>query len=149
MILPTYEFQCACGVQFEKRAPLSERRQPRRCPECAELAPPVPPSTVSGHFNHDVTGPGPQNTGIAGLDANIDRVIGQSARQGREVIAARVKDKLEVMSDEGVSGDRLSKNPDGSYSVLKPEEQAVHKRALKIHEKAGEWKRTKRRPAVS
>lgn len=120
------------------------RKKPHPCPSCFEPANPIPPSSVRGHFKKEVSGPQPQNTGIHDLDTHIDRVIGQSAKQGRDVIEHRVRRKQEIMYNEGVSGDRLSKNPDGSYSVLKPEEGAAHKRALKIHEKAGEWARLPR-----
>jgi len=142
--MPTYEYQCACGVRFDGRAPVADRRKPKECPDCGEDAPPMPPSTVAGHFNKNVDGPGPQNTGIHDLDTHIDRVIGQSSRQGWDVAEGRKRQKEEVMAAEGVTGKDLSKRPDGSYGVLKPEERAVHDRAQKIHEKAGEWKRDSR-----
>jgi putative FmdB family regulatory protein len=139
--MPLYEYQCACGVQFDGRASIADRRKPKPCPECQQDAPPVPPSTVSGHFSKTVDGPGPQNTGITGLDAHIDRVIGQSSKQGWDVAEGRKREKEEVMADTGATGHDLSKNLDGSYRVLKPEEKAAHKRSQAIHEKAGDWRR--------
>lgn len=138
--MPMYEFQCACGLQFEARAPLADRRKPKPCPDCGASAPPIPPSTVAGHFNKPVDGPGPQNTGIAGLDAHIDRTIGQSSKQGWDVAEGRKRMKEQLIA-KGVAPELIRKNPDGSYDAMKPEEKAVHKRAIKIHEKAGEWRR--------
>lgn len=135
--IPTYEYQCGCGLRFDGHAKLTDRAKPKKCPSCDAEAPPVVPSQVQGHFNHDVTGPGPQNTGIQGLDAHIDRVIGQSAKQGREIIDQRVREKKEILANNpGVSGHDLSRNPDGSYRVLTPEERGVHDRSQAIHETA-------------
>lgn len=139
--MPTYTYQCACGVQFDQRAPIADRRKAKSCPSCGEEAPPIPPATVSGQFTKSVTGPMPQNTGIHDLDTHIDRVIGQSSAQGWDVAEARKRQKEEVMASAGVDGHQLSRQPDGSYGVLRPEERAVHERAQKIHQKAGEWKR--------
>jgi len=141
--MPTYEYGCDCGLQFDGRAPVADRKKPKTCPACGEKADPIPPSTVSGHFKKDVTGAGPQNTGIHDLDTNIDRVIGQSSAQGWEVAAERRRDKEAVMAATGAAGDSLSKNPDGSYRVLSPAEKAAHKRSQAIHERAGEWARRK------
>ncbi len=136
--MPTYEYRCECGLQFDARAPRANRKKAKPCPSCEQPANSVPPSTVSGHFTHEVSGPGPQNLGIQGIDAHIDRVIGQSSKQGWDVAEGRKRQKQEVMADTGASGRDLSKNPDGSYSVLKPAERAVHERAQKIHQAAGE-----------
>lgn len=133
-VIPTYEFQCQCGLRFDGQAKLADRTKSKECPSCNAKAPPVVPSQVQGHFNHDVTGPGPQNTGIQGLDAHIDRVIGQSAKQGRVIIDQRVREKKEILADNpGVTGHDLSKNPDGSYRILSPEERGVHDRSKAIH----------------
>ena len=133
--VPTYEYLCkTCGLKFDGHAKLVDRDKSKKCPSCNTEAPPVVPSQVQGHFNHDVTGPGPQNTGIQGLDAHIDRVIGQSAKQGREVIDQRVREKKEMLANNpGITGHDLSRNPDGSYRVMTPEERGVHDRSLKIH----------------
>lgn len=135
--MPTYEYLCTCGLKFDGRASLADREKPKKCPACGEQAPLAVPSQVQGHFTHQVTGPVPQNTGIHDLDTHIDRVIGQSARQGYEVIHQRVQDKKEVLaSNPGASGHDLSRNPDGSYRVLKPEERGVHERSQNIHSTA-------------
>lgn len=148
--MPTYDFQCDCGVQFEASAKMSERTQPKPCPRCGLNAKPVLPATVQGHFRKEVTGPVPQNTGIHDLDTHIDRVIGQSAAQGRAVIEERVRRKREVLQDNpGVSGHDLSRTPDGDYRVLKPEERGVHDRAQAINGAAMTWReKQNRKPAA-
>ena len=148
--MPTYEFLCqSCGLKFDGSAKLADRTKPKKCPDCNQDAPPVVPSQVQGHFSKEVTGPGPQNTGIHDLDTHIDRVIGQSAKQGWDAAEARVRDKREVLANNpGLTGHDLSRNPDGSYRVLTPEERAVHERSQAIHGAAMDWKmgRGPRRP---
>ena len=122
---------------------MANHKKAQSCPSCEADAAPMPPSTVAGHFTKEVSGPGPQNSGIQGLDAHIDRVIGQSSKQGWDVTERRVRDKQAVMAETGASGADLSKNPDGSYRVLSPEEKAAHARSQAIHEKAGNWRRSR------
>lgn len=142
--MPTYEYQCSCGLKFEGAAKLANRSNPKRCPSCDLEAPPVVPSQVQGHFHKEVTGPGPQNTGIQGLDIHIDRVIGQSAKQGWDVAVSRVKDKQQVLADNpGSTGRDLSRNEDGSYRVLTPQERGTHERSQAIHSAAMEWRRNR------
>lgn len=140
--MPLYIFQCrSCGVQFDAVSSLAKRGEGKTCPACGTVAVLVPPPTVQGHFKKEVTGPVPQNTGIHDLDTHIDRVIGQSAAQGREVIRDRHRTKQQILDDNpGLTGADLSRNPDGSYRVLRPEERAAHRRAQNIHTKHGEWK---------
>lgn len=132
--MPTHEFRCACGLQFDAYVKLGDHTKPRVCPACGEQAAPLVPSQVQGHFNKTVSGPVPQNTGIHDLDTHIDRVIGQSAKQGWDVAEARVRDKHGVLADNpGATGHDLSRNPDGTYRVLSAEERAAHERSQKIH----------------
>lgn len=132
--MPTQEYQCLCGLKFDGHAKLGDHSKPKECPACGQMAPSVVPSQVQGHFRKDVTGPMPQNTGIQGLDAHIDRTIGQSAKQGWDVAERRVADKKQVLAaNPGATGYDLSKQPDGSYRVLEPEERAVHERSQAIH----------------
>ena len=132
--MPRFEFQCECGVRFEESAKSKEHSTPKPCPECGTLAPRWMPEDVSGVFNPGMDGtPGPQNTGVAEIDTVADRAIGESAQQGWQVAEKRVADKREIMEETGVDGKDLSKNPDGSYGVLKPEERGVHDRAQAIN----------------
>ena len=103
----------------------------------------MPPPSISGQFKKDVDGPQPQNTGIHDLDTHIDRVIGQSAKQGWDVAEGRKREKEAVLEGTGATGHDLSKNPDGSYRVMSTGESAAHARSQKIHDAAGEWQRKK------
>jgi len=150
--MPTYEWLCpSCGLKFDANAKIADRGKPKKCPACNQEAQSVVPSQVQGHFNHQVTGPVPQNTGIHDLDTHIDRVIGQSARQGHEVIRERVQDKKELLAgNPEVTGHDLSRNADGTYRVMSAEERGVHDRSQNIHKTAmglisQTWKRGPRR----
>lgn len=127
--MPIYEFQCECGLCFDAWATRANREKPQPCPNCGAQCALTVPSTVGGHFNHEVEGPGPQNTGIQDLDAHIDRVIGQHSKQGWQVADKRHADKVQLLKDTGADGNDLSRNPDGSYRVMKPEEVVKHKLA--------------------
>ena len=114
------------------------------CESCGKPAQRILPSSVSGSFRKEVTGPVPQNTGISGLDAHIDRVIGQSAEQGREVIQKRHEDKLQVLAQHpDKDGHDLSRRPEGGYEVLEGEERGVHERANTINRLAMENRQKK------
>ena len=136
--MPAYLYQCECGVLFEDSNPISKFKDPKSCPDCGELAARAMPDSMTGQFNLEVGGPGPQNSGVHDMDTHIDRIIGKSADQNREVHRRRVKDKKELIQSTGATGEDLSRNPDGSYRVMAPEERDVHQRALRIHTKAGQ-----------
>jgi hypothetical protein len=136
MNMPSYSFQCECGVQFNAAVSIKKATEPYPCPECKKLAPREVPKDVSGIFNQPVTGPGPQNSGIASLDAHIDRVIGTSAQQSMVHVEARRREKLKVLAETGASPDALSRNPDGSYRVMTPEERGVSDRAIRLNDAA-------------
>ena len=135
--MPIYQFLCKCGVQFEGSNPVSKHSNPKPCPDCGEMAARMMPTTVTGHFNHVVDGPGPQNTGIHDLDSHIDRVIGTSANQNLETMLHRseVKKRM-LLNNPGTEGKDLSRNLDGTYRVMKPEERGAHDRVLDFNTKA-------------
>lgn len=135
--MPLYTYQCSCGLQFEASAPMAEHSKPKACPICGSEASRVMPVTVTGSFNHAVEGlPVPQNTGIQQLDAHIDRVIGQSAKKGWEVIDQRYQAKKQVLDHHPeATGHDLSRNPDGSYRVLPASEKELRQRVEAVAEK--------------
>lgn len=138
-LIPSYSYQCSCGLQFDAFAPASKHSEPKRCPACNNMAPRMMPSDMNGIFSQTVNGPGPQNTGIHSLDLHIDRVIGQHAKQGWEQEELRRREKRRVLAQNpNARSADLSLNPDGSYRVRKPEEKAVHERGIQIHLKAQE-----------
>lgn len=129
-----YEYQCNCGIRFEASASMADHQKPQPCPGCAELAPRNLPQSVSGFFSVSTSGIGPQNTGISEIDANIDRIIGADARKGWAAIEDRNTGKSEVLhNNPGASPLDLSKNPDGSYRVMKDAEKRIHARAFTIN----------------
>jgi len=135
--MPLYDYQCECGIRFEHSVPFVKRNDPVSCYECGAPAERLMPDTVSGVFVKDVTGMGPQNSGIHSLDAHIDRVIGKSAAQGWAVQEQRVGDKREVLrQNPEATGHDLSQDPDGSWRVLSKEERGFQDRALVINSQA-------------
>jgi len=149
--MPVFEWQChECGVRFEAFADRKVRESPRPCPNCKADAQPVVPTGVTSSFKKEVTGPGPQNTGIHDLDTKIDQVIGRHADQSREIILQRVSDKKQLIAAAGADGHDLSRNQDGTYRVMSPEERAIHERSQAIHGKAMDWRaEAKRRSSGS
>lgn len=135
--MPRFDYQCVCGLMFEGYAPMADSMESKDCPDCGKAADRAMPDNVEGSFEQDVSGPVPQNTGVSQIDAVADRAIGKAARQGWEVADRRVRDKRRVIADTpGATGHDLSRNPDGSYRVMTPEEKGVHDRSQKIHGKA-------------
>ena len=131
--MPIYGFQCGCGLRFDAAAPMKDNMKPKTCPDCGKEAPRALPKDVQGVFNQPVTGPVPQNTGVSQVDANIDRAIGRSAREGWQVQEQRTAEKRVIAEESGARGPDLSRNPDGSYRVLPKEERAIHARAVTIN----------------
>lgn len=132
-----YSYQCKCGLRFTKSARMADYRKPAKCPECGKDAPRHIPDDIDGVFQFESTGPVPQNTGVQDIDAIADRAIGQSAKQGWDVIKKRVREKRQLLNQNpDVDPRSLSRNPDGSYRVLRPEEREIHDRAMAINKLA-------------
>jgi putative FmdB family regulatory protein len=135
--MPIYQFQCECGIRFEASAAMKDHAKPKPCPDCTKLAPRHLPEGINGVFNLTTSGVGPQNTGVTELDANLDRVVGEDAKKGWKAIEERDKVKRATLhSNPGATNYDLSKNPDGSYRVMKPTEKAAHARAFTINHMA-------------
>jgi len=146
--MPIYDYQCECGLRFERSVKFDARDKAQLCPSCDQPAERLMPASVNGVFVHEVTGPGPQNTGISSLDAHIDRVIGQSAAQGWAAHEQRVTDKKEVLrNNPGATGESLSQEPDGSWRVLSGGERGFQDRAQAINKAAMDFLGKKKRPA--
>lgn len=132
--MPTYVYQCDCGLQFEAVCSRDTAKNPKPCKACGALAPQCLPTSISGVFKATAQGVGPQNTGVHSFDTNYDRVIGQSAQQGWSVIERRVADKKELLkNNDGSVPEDVSRNLDGSYRLLDSNEKGVHQRALSIN----------------
>ena len=132
--MPIYTYQCACGLRFERNVPMSDRAVPVSCTDCGAEASRLVPDDITGVFKLETNGPGPQNTGVSQMDAVADRAIGVDAEKGWKVVEKRqgVKSKI-LTQNPGVGRGDLSRQPDGSYKILAPEEKQVQKRALGIN----------------
>lgn len=106
---------------------------PTRC-QCGQMADRMVPENVSVAFSARVKGMGPQDTGVASIDHDVDRVIGEDARQKWNGIRQRVKDKIQVIqSNPGSTGFDLSRQTDGTYRVMDPEERKAAELGRKVH----------------
>ena len=135
--MPLYSYQCSCGIRFEGSASMAKHADPKECPECGKMSERLMPTDVNGVFNQEVSGPVPQNTGVDSFDAHIDRVIGQSAEQGRKAHVARVDTKKELLRDNpGATGKDITKTSDGGFHLMSLEERNARDAALSINNQA-------------
>lgn len=118
-----YTYQCgSCGLRFEKRVGMAERAT-QTC-QCGQTAQQAVPDDVGFTFNQPTSGIAPQNTGLSSVDASFDRVIAQDAAQRWETINKRDAVKRDVLRrNSGATSSDLSRNPDGTYRVMKPQER--------------------------
>jgi len=121
--MPCYEYQCECGVRFEKTTKADKRNDPQPCPACESPAKRVLSADVSHSFNVEVTGPGPQNTGASAVDHDVHRTVGKDAAQKWETIDERKTHKKQVAAEAGRDLGDLSRTADGDYRVLAPGER--------------------------
>ena len=132
--MPLYAYQCDCGVRFETSGKMAESMKPAPCPNCGAESQRIVPDDIGGIFKVGVTGPVPQNTGIAQLDAHIDRVIGASAETGWTIHSDRIAAKKKILADNpGADGKDITENPDGSFGILSENERSIRDRAQTIN----------------
>lgn len=139
--MPIHEFECECGVQFERfYKTVSKVAASEPCPDCGNTA----HRLVSGAnhtFAHTPTGPVPQNTGVSSIDHSYDRVIGRDAAAKWRTIEDRKSYKDGIVRDErkagkGVENQHLVRTRDGAgdYRVVKePERQEINARRQVIN----------------
>lgn len=88
-------------------------------------------------FSHTPEGPTPQNTGVSGVDLEVDRVIGRDAEKQWAAVAARQDRKQQVLAaNPGATGFDLSRTPDNDYRVMEPEERQAAETARRLHQDA-------------
>ena len=117
--MPVYTYQCQhCGLRFESVARMDKATGKQRC-QCGEQAERCVPESIGYHFEAKTEGLGPQNTGIADVDYEVDRIIANDAEGKWEQIEARDEYKRSIIRDyPGATSDDLSREPDGTYSVM-------------------------------
>lgn len=115
--MPIFEYQCDCGLRFERSGKMAQATVEQACPVCGKDSPRVPPSSVGFAFKQTSTsGPVPQNTGISAYDYNVDRIVGSEAAERWAVVEQREARKREVLVDApGATKKDLSALPDGEY----------------------------------
>lgn len=131
--MPTYKFLCLnCSIEFEKIIPASKRDNGYPCVSCGNTVQ-RQVSTSNFAFQHKPTGPVPQNTGVASIDYNYDKVIGRDAEQRWKTIEERRDAKIATVADERRKGrdvhlDHVTPTLDGTYRTLtQPEINKVNR----------------------
>jgi len=116
---------------------MADYAETKSCPDCGGDAERKMPENVMSVFNQDVSGPIPQNTGVASLDAHIDRVIGKSAEQGRKAHVVRVDAKKQILRENPeATGYDITKTPEGEFTLMSKEERNARETALSVNNQA-------------
>ena len=147
--MPTYDYQCDnCGLRFEKHKQHYSEKGLAKCPSCGHLAEALMPTDVNFTISTQTEGMAPQNTGYSGVDANVDRVIGQDAEKRWASIEERDAYKRSLLEGTGKSKEDLSKNPDGTYRVMSSEEKGASEKANLINNVAMQLHKKRRRKSL-
>ena len=137
--MPTYRFQCAgCGLNFTARGAVDVRET--LC-TCGKTAGRVLPAGVNVSVSSGSKDLRTETVGLSGVDYNFDRAVGLSSRKNWLGIAGRQRDKLDVVRANNATGWDLSRNLDGTYRVMTPEERSASERAREFHFKVEDYAR--------
>jgi len=129
--IPVFRYQCSsCGLNFSARVASATSSVKCGCGETVERDLPRSFSVSTKVAGDGISAPA---TGLSGHDYEIDRIVGSDAQTKWDQIAARQKDKVRMIEESGATGFDLSRNPDGSYRVMKPEERAASERSRNFH----------------
>jgi hypothetical protein len=63
----------------------------------------------------------------------FDKVVGEDAKGKWDKIAARHKDKVRLLEQTGATGFDLTKQHDGSYAIMTPQQRAASERTRAFH----------------
>ena len=139
VVIPLYEYQCdACGFNFEAKQKASKASEPATCSECGQMAERMVPDTFSSTYVVKGDGTvGPQNTGVASYDANVDRVIGDHSASSWTHIQKRHSRKRDVLrSNPTKTGHDLGRTVENDYRVMATEERQAAETARNLHSEA-------------
>lgn len=132
--MPTYRFQCQfCGLSFAARGAVDVKDI--KC-QCGKMADRVLPQGVNVSVSAGNADLSKDTVGLSGVDYNFDRAVGESSQKNWDKIQERQRDKMELARANNVTGWDLSRNLDGTYRVMKPEERAASERSREFHFKA-------------
>ena len=121
--MASFRFQCeSCGLSFSLNLPASKGSSPAPCESCGEMADREVPRGISTLVEASGESMGPGSTGFSAFDHDADRVLGMQARERWENITERVESKKRQMASQGVRGNQLSRNLDGSYRSMSERE---------------------------
>lgn len=115
--MPMFEFECSCGLRFEKLI-RGGPPEAHTCKSCGAEAPRVLSDFGFSFGDGKVDG----NTGVHSLDTNIDHRIGRDAKRAWEVYKDRFSRKRQVQREAGGEGNVPVKIEDGDYVPMTPEE---------------------------
>lgn len=144
--MPTYRFQCEkCGLNFTAQRAVDTKTT--KC-DCGEMAPRVLPHGVNVTVSGGNVDTRTESVGISAIDYGFDRAVGESAKKNWNGYRGRYRDKLDIIQTNKVTGWDLSRNPDGTYRVMTPEERAASERSRSFHFKMVEHGRalTEKKP---
>lgn len=129
--MPTYRFQCEkCGLNFTAQRPVDTKSA--KC-DCGVDAQRVLPHGVNVTVSGGDVDTRTETVGIAAIDYGFDRAVGESAKKNWKGYRGRYRDKLDIVQQNHVTGYDLSRNPDGTYRVMTPEERAASERSRSFH----------------
>ena len=130
--MPAYRFQCeSCGLNFTAQRKLDTTETP--C-ECGAVAKRVLPQTVNVTVSGGSVDTSREATGLSGIDYNFDRAVGESSRRNWKALSERQREKIDLVRVNGVTGWDLSRNPDGTYRVMTPQERQTSENVRSFHD---------------
>lgn len=124
-------------MRFERTRSASQASAPHPCPDCASEADRVLPSKVAFTFNQETVGVGPQNTGVASVDYDVDRVIGKDAQKRWAAYAQRDRRKSQILSENPTKTRKdlsvVEVDGDIDYRVMSSEERSSTRNTRAFH----------------
>lgn len=132
--MPLYEYQCPCGLKFEKLLPRASS-DPQSCPDCGEPA--VKQVSASNFAFGESRRTGKTgavaetaggelvaeyrdgNTGVHSVDSNIDKMVGRDAERRWNQIDSREDAKKSARREHADRRVAVSRTPDGEYKPMK------------------------------
>lgn len=150
--MPAFKYLChACGLSFDRILPAKAEAVP--CKRCGKEAGGVR-TAAKASFAHVPDAPVPQNTGVSGIDHDVDMVVARSSNQNLREMAARQDYKKRLMHRHNASGWHVARIPTGEvdqrgrdiddYWVMSDAEKRLtdqvrpmaHQAARQIHQEA-------------
>lgn len=138
--MPLYEFQCECGLQFEKLFKRVTDVKTLPCPTCGSDAKKMM-SASNFSFTHpqsQLNGMAPPSTGTSD-DWNFDKAIGRDAEAKWKNIEKRDAAKTDHIRQEHKAGKVISRNhlvaKEGGYrTITEKERTVVNERRETVHQ---------------